>query len=186
MRVASLGNFEVPPHPRKIGSHLRIINPPISLRLQQPGDDNDDLPGRYRPARCGNPNPTGWLLIGWGSWSQRAARVSRRDNVEVPTHPGRIGSYPLIRNPSMSLQLTLTTWGRKRGSPGSIPPRTVWETHLHWLVADWLRLMEPAGGEGCPSGRGPGRAAHGEVKVPSPDQKSFHISTISTNRGPRR
>ena len=102
-RVASRDNVEVPTHPRKIGSHLRIINPPISLRLQQPGDDNDDLPGRYRPARCGNPNPTGWLLIGWGSWSQGAARVTPLVNVEVPPHPGRIGSYPRIRNPSISL-----------------------------------------------------------------------------------
>ena len=153
MRVASLGNFEVPPHPRKIGSHLRIINPPISLRLQQPGDDNDDLPGRYRPARCGNPNPTGWLLIGWDSRSQRAARVAPPANVEVPPHPGRIGSYPWIRNPSISLQLTPTTWGRKWGSPGSIPPRTVWKPQPHWLVADWLGLMEPARGESCSSGQ---------------------------------
>ena len=35
--------------------------------------------------------------------------------------------------------------------------------------------MEPAGGEGCPSGQGRGRAAHGEVKVPSPDQNFFRI-----------
>ena len=95
---------------------------------------------------------------------------SPRDNVEVPPHPGKIGSHPRIRNLSISLQLTPTTWGRKRGSPGSISPRMVWKPQPHWLVANWLGLNEPAGGETCPSGQGRGRAAHGEVKVPSPDQ----------------
>ena len=76
------------------------------------GVENGDPPGRYCPARCGNPSHTGWLLIGWGSWSQRVA----------------------------------------------------------------------AG----PSGQGRGYAAHGEDKVPSPDQKSFRISATPTNREPRR
>ena len=35
----------------------------------------------------------------------------------------------------------------------------------------------------CHSGQGRGCAAHGEVEVPSPDQKFFHISTIPTNQG---
>ena len=30
----------------------------VSLQLRQSGDVNADLPGRYRPAGCGNPNPT--------------------------------------------------------------------------------------------------------------------------------
>ena len=124
-RVSSRVNVEVSPHPGRMRSRLRIRNPSIFLQLQQPGDENGDPPGRYRPARCGNPNATGWLLIVWRSWSQRAASVAPRDNVEVPPHPGRIGSYSRIRNPSISLQLTPTTWGRERGSPGSILPRTV-------------------------------------------------------------
>ena len=173
-------------HPGRIGSQPRIRNPFKYLQLQQPEDENEDPPGRYRPARGGNPNQTGWVLIDWDSWSQRAARVAPRDNVEAPPHPGSIGSHPRIRNPSISAQLTPTTRGRKQGSPGSIPPRTVWKSQLHWLVADWLGIMEPAGGDSCPSGQGRGRAAHEEVKAPSPDQKSFHISTIPTNRGPRR
>ena len=52
------------------------------------------------------------------------------------------------------------------------------------MVADWMGLMEPAGDKGCPSGQGRGRAAHGEVNVPSPDQKSFYICTIPTNPEP--
>ena len=111
------GQRRGPAAPEEIESHPWIRNPSISLQLPQPGDENGDPPGRYRPARCGNPKPTGWLLIGWSSCSQCAARISPRDNVEVPLPPGRIGSYPRIRNPSISLQLTPTTWGRKRGSP---------------------------------------------------------------------
>ena len=84
----------------------------LPLKLQQPGDENRYPPGRYRLARCGNPNP-------------------------------------------------------------------------HRLIADWLGLMEPARGESCPSGQRRGRAAHGEDKVPSPDQNSFQISTTPTNQGPR-
>ena len=140
-------------------------------------------PGRYRPAWCGNSNPTGWLLIGRGSWSQRVARVASLAEAEVPRHPGRIGSHPWIRNRSISPQLTPTTWGRKRGSHGSILPRTVWKPQPNWLVADWLGLVEPADGESCLSGQGRGCAAHGEVNAPSPDQKSFHNSTIPTHRG---
>ena len=66
----------------------------MPLQLQQTGDENGDPSGRYRPARCGNPN-------------------------------------------------------------------------LHWLIADWLGLTEPARGESFPLGQRRGRAAHGEDEVPS-------------------
>ena len=33
----------------------RIINPSISLQLQQPADDKGEHRGRYRTARCANP-----------------------------------------------------------------------------------------------------------------------------------
>ena len=39
----------------------RVRNPSISLQLQQSGDENTNPAGRYRPRRCGNPNPTGRL-----------------------------------------------------------------------------------------------------------------------------
>ena len=96
---------EVPPHPGRIISRPRIINLSISLQLQQPGDENADPPGRYRPAGCGNPNPTGWLLIGWGSWSKRTARVAPLAIDDVPPHTGRIRFYPRIINPPISIQL---------------------------------------------------------------------------------
>ena len=79
-RVVPRNNAEVPPHPRWIRSHLRVRNPSISLQFQQSEDENTDPTGRYRPRKCGNPNPTGRLLFGWGSWSQHGARVAPRDN----------------------------------------------------------------------------------------------------------
>ena len=71
--------------------------------VRQNGHETADPPGRYRSAWYGNPNPTGWLLIGWGSWSQLAARVAPLANAEVPLHPGRVGSHPQITNFSISL-----------------------------------------------------------------------------------
>ena len=161
-RVSPQDNVEVPPDPRRTIYHPRIRNASMYLQLRQNRDENADLPGLFRSARCGNPNRISRLLIGWGSWSPRAASVSHRDNVEVRPHPGRIGYYPRIINPSISLQLTPTNGGRKQRSPGSIPPRAVWKPQPHWLVARWLGLMEPARGEGCPSGQRRGHAAPGE------------------------
>ena len=39
----------------------------------------------------------------------------------------------------------------------------------HWLVDDWMRLMEPARAESFPSGQRRGPAAPGEDRVSSPD-----------------
>ena len=38
------------------------------------------------------------MLIGWGSWSQRAARVAPLAEVEVSSLTGRTRSHPRIRN----------------------------------------------------------------------------------------
>ena len=35
------------------------------LQLQQRGNYNDDLPGRYLPARRVNPDPIGLFVIDW-------------------------------------------------------------------------------------------------------------------------
>ena len=60
------------------------------------------------------------------------------------------------------------------------------ETQPNWVIADWLRLMEPARGESCLSGQRRGPAAPGGDRVLSPDYKSFHISTTPTTRGQKR
>ena len=73
------------------------------------------------------------------------------------------------------------TRGRKRRSPGSMPPRMVWKLEPNWLVANWLRLMDPVSGESCLSGQRRGLSSPGEDRVLSPDQKSFHISTTNSN-----
>ena len=80
-----------------------------------------------------------------------------------------------------NISTTPTTRGRKRRFPRSIPPRRAWKPQPHWLVADWLGLMEPARCESFPSGQCRGPAAPGEDRVSSLDQKSFHISTTNSN-----
>ena len=50
--------LEVPPRQGRIRFYPRMRTPSISQQLQQPGDEKRDRPGRYRPTRCGNPNPT--------------------------------------------------------------------------------------------------------------------------------
>ena len=72
-RVAPWANAAVPPHPERIRSHPRVRNPSIYLLLQQPVAVKKNLPGRYRPAGCGNHSSTGRLMIGWGSTYRRAA-----------------------------------------------------------------------------------------------------------------
>ena len=50
-------------HSEKIRSHPRVRNPSIRLQLGRTGDENGGPPGRYRPARCGNPKLGDYHLI---------------------------------------------------------------------------------------------------------------------------
>ena len=84
---------------------------------------------------------------------------------------------------SLHTSTTPTTRGRKQRTPGSIPLRAVWKPQSHRVIADWLGLMDPARGESFPSGQRRGPVAPGEDKLPSPYQKSFHISTTPSTRG---
>ena len=45
--------------PGRISSHPRIRNSSIYLQFQQPGDENADPPGRYRPHCVETPTPLG-------------------------------------------------------------------------------------------------------------------------------
>ena len=56
------------------------------------------------------------------------------------------------------------------------------EPQPHWVVVYWLRLMEPARGESCPSGQRRHPAAPKKDQVLSPDENSFHTPTTPTNR----
>ena len=160
----------------------RMINLSIPLQLQQPGDENGYRLGRYRPARCANPNPTG--VIADCLWLMEPARgesytSGQRQRPAAPRED-RVSSSVLI---SFHISTTPTTRRRKRRSPGSIPPRRVWKPQPNWLVANWLRL---ACGESFPSGQRRGSAAPGEDTFPSPHYKSFHIPTTPTTRRRKR
>ena len=144
------------------------------------GDENGNPPGRYRPAWCGSPNATGWLLIDRGLRSQRAARIFPRANVEIPPHPGRPWSGPRIINPSKIS--TTDNSGTKTEIPRVDTASHGVETQPRWLVADWLGLMEPARAEICPSGQSRGPVLRGKDEVSCPDGKSFHNSTPPTAR----
>ena len=102
-----------------------------------------------------------------------------------PAAPGE-DNLPSPGQKPIHISTTPTTRGRKRRSPGSIPPRRVWKRQPHWVIADWLGLMEPARGESCPSGQRRGPAAPGEYNFQSPGQKPFHISETPTTRGRKR
>lgn len=81
---------------------------------------------------------------------------------------------------------TPTTRGRKRISPRSIPPRTVWKPQRYRLICGWLGLMEPAHRENYPPRQRRGLTAPGDDEVTSSVQKSFHTSTKPTNPGRKR
>ena len=49
------------------------------------------------------------------------------------------------------------------------------ETQPHWVIANWLGLMEQARGESCPSGQRRGPAAPVEEKFPSSGQEFFRM-----------
>ena len=128
--VAPRGNPTILTHTGRIGPHPRFSNLSIHLQLQQRGDENGDPQGRNRPARCGNPNPASRSLSGWGSGSKIKPAPPGDDRVPPPDQK------------SLHTSRTPTTRGRKRRFPGSIPPRRVWKPQPHWVIADWLGIVE--------------------------------------------
>ena len=92
--------------------------------------------------------------------------------------PRQVGSSPRVGasyNPGTKMEIP-----RADTVPHGI------ETQPRWLIADWLGLLGLARGENCRSGQRRGPAAPGVDKFPSPDQKSFQISTTLTTRGQKR
>ena len=58
MRVSPRDKVEVPSRSGTITSHPRASSPSTHLQLQQPGNETGHPSGRFRPARCANPNLT--------------------------------------------------------------------------------------------------------------------------------
>ena len=112
------------------------------------GDENGNPPGRYRPAWCGSPNATGWLLIDRGLRSQRAARIFPRANVEIPPHPGRPWSGPRIINPSKIS--TTDNSGTKTEIPRVDTASHGVETQKSgYVIVDWGSWSQRTTSNGC-------------------------------------
>ena len=99
-----------------------------------------------------------------------------------PADPGK-DKFPSPDQKSFNMRTIATNRGREWRSPGSIPLRRGWKPQPHWVVVDWLKLMQAARGESCPSGQRRHPAALKEDQVLSPDENSFHTPTTPTNRG---
>ena len=142
------------------------------------------IPRADTAARVSKPQ-SHWLVADWLGLIQPARGEScfsgqRRGSPQ----PGRIGSHPWIRNPSVSLQLQ-QPGGETEIPPVVTAPHNVKTPTPPWLIADyWLGLIvEPLHGERGPPGQRRGSAAPGEDKFPSSDRKSFHVSTTPSTRG---
>ena len=127
-----------------------------------------------------------WLVANWLRFME-PARVESSPSAQRrgPAAPGE-DTLPSPDQNSFHIYSTPNNPATKREIPRVDPAPPGVGTQPHWLVADWLRLMEPARGESSPSGQRRGLAAPGEDKLPSPDQKYFHVSTTAANRGRKR
>ena len=114
------------------------------------------IPGSITSRRMWKPQPH-WLDADWRTLINPARGESCPSGQrQGSAAPGEDMVSPTDHK-SFHISTTPTTWGRKRRSPGAIPPRTVWKPQPHRLVTDWLGLIEPARGESCPSGQRRGR-----------------------------
>ena len=115
--------------------------------IRNPGDGSGDPAGRYRPERRGNLHASGWLLIGRGSWRQRARRFAPLANFEDLSHPETIWSHQM-RNSSTSLNLSYQEAETEIPRVDSAPHGVETPTPLVGCF-----LMEPEPGKSYPSGQ---------------------------------
>ena len=174
-RVAPLAKFEDLSHPETICSHHQMRNPSALLNLQHPGGGNGDSPGRFRPARCGNPNPTGWLLCHGACARKELSLWPTSRSGRTRRGRGLIPYWKVIH-----ISATSTTREQRRRLLGSLPPRRVWKLQPRWLVA--VSKRDPAQ-RGYTSGQLRSPAAPGEDRLSSPDKKCFYVCTITYPRG---
>ena len=102
----------------------------------------------------------------------RAARVAPQGTPSSPSPAARGEDWaPSPFQTFFYMSTTPRPRGRRSGSPGSKPPRTMWKPQPHGSIADWLEHISPS------------PAAPEEDWAPSPVQTSFHISTTPRPRG---
>ena len=109
-------------------------------------------PGSIPPRRVWKPQPKR-LVANWPRLMESArGKNCPLGQSRVPAAPGE-DKFPSPGQKSFHASTNPAIRGGKRRSPGSIPPHRVWKLQPHWVIADWLGLMEPARGESCPSGQ---------------------------------
>ena len=126
----------------------RSISPRTVWKTQpHPGDGIREIPGRYRPARCGKPSPTARLLIGWGLEIKPALTTPGRTRFSFP------GCSNCRCTENASIHQQLEQPGKKTEIPPvDIVPHGV-EFQPHRPIADWLGLKKkpaPPGGDKLP------------------------------------
>ena len=122
------------PHPGRIKRHPRMNTPSMYVLLETPGDESGDPSHRYRSERRVNLHATGGLLVGRGSWRQRAT-VDPLANFEDLSHPETICSHHQMRMPSTSSNLQ-HPGGANGDPPGrSHPARCGNPIHTLWLLS---------------------------------------------------
>ena len=87
----------VPPHHGSIGIHPRFRHPSIYQQFRHRRDEKRVLPGRHRPARCGNPNPTGRSQNDGGAKSEGKfihPYTYNSDTPETKIELSRVGTAP--------------------------------------------------------------------------------------------
>ena len=130
-RIAPLAKFENLSPPETTCSHHQMRKSSTVLNLQHPGGGNGDPPGRFRLARCGNANTTGWLLC-HGACARRKSCLSgqRRRSAAPGEDAVSLPHWEVI-----DISATSTTRQQRRRLLGTIRPRHVCKLQPHWLVA---------------------------------------------------
>ena len=143
-----------PRHPRRIRSHP---------------SDHKYLHATVTPTHRGrNRRPRGSIppLTVWKPQLHHQLIADWLGFVE-PAPPGE-DKVPSRDDESFHTSTPLTNRGRKRWSPRSILPRTVWKFQPHRLIGDWLKFVKPP--------------ELGEYAIQSPEQ----MPSIHLQRHPRR
>ena len=130
-RVDPLAKFENLSPPETICSHHQMRKPSTLVNLQHRRCGNGGPPGRFRLARCGNANTTGWLLCHGACARRKSCLSGQRRGFAAPGEDAV--SFPDWE--VIPISTTATTREQRRRLHGSIPPHRVWKLQPHWLVA---------------------------------------------------